>query len=410
MQKKILYSTRKKISENYLNFLENVPGFIDGKNYKKECELDVDRRGIKGLMIEEKDVGAEFQTRDAEYKNSQDKFEFARNRIEAEAKNIGVSNENAKYFSFLMINLCAQGFYALPLIALSKKYPELYNRDGFINAGEEQQKIVRNNYDGYTLKLENNKLVVEFNFYVYSVENNNPHHGERTLSYTFYPDKTMQISMDNPIDWCHDKLIEYFQDLASMSDENLRSLYGASYKENHPYDFLAMNCDQEKCKIVTRLVALGKNPEAIKNKEIDQIYAIERLSKANPYTVARLVHNYMKDNGENNLDLSNDLYEKLSEEAKENIKKIANEIKDRIDNRDSLELAFNDLINIIVDCFLSILKFFGLELGESAVFSKEFDDFCKKLYSNESLAEDQQSYFTQQYLELKKSTNELGNA
>ena len=402
----MLYSTREKISENYVTFLSTAPH--DEKN-KTQCEKDINRIG--GLFVEQTNVGSQFQGDNSEYEKSQDKFNFARKIIEFEAKESGTEDEVAKYFSFLMTNLCHQSFYALRSTIALKNHQSLMSL-----TAEHDPVLSIKVVDGNAL------LEVEDNLCLVSQGENNPKYCvAKTIKYRFFSDKTMQASMEN---YSEEKLQnlnnnvkvsnncnknEYeklaksiFKDLTSMSNENLQQLLAQNYEENDPFNVLSMNCDQEKCEILTWLVNNKRyKPESIANEDIEKLHVIEKLSKANPDTMARLIHKYIKNNQQNLLEISNDINNKLSDEAQDNIKKITQGLENRLENN-GIILALEDLCNIVLNFFLEICKSFEFKLGESAVGTKEFDEFCSKLYSKAPTTTDQQSNFTKRYLETKK--------
>jgi hypothetical protein len=373
----MLYSTREKIPENHLEFLSKAPGTINRYDYKTACEKDINRTGR--LIIGASNLRSEFAPHDSEYAKSSDKFEYARNKIEKEAKNLGIRDEDAKYFSYLMTNLCSQGFAFIPLATLAPKLSIAQNETQYsalINKGTLGQTLKSE----YSIKIVKDKVIYLFKTPFFYGTEDEPKYVLRTVNYTFYPDKTMQMSMDNPHDEMEEKGKEYFTFLTSMSTENLKELLGNNYKENDPYNLLAMDCHQKKCEIVT---------------------AVEKLSKANPYTMARLIHKYIENNGNGILDISNDMNDKLSEEAQRNINKITKALEERL-RENGIILALEDLCNIVLNFFLKIFQSFEWELGKSAVGTKEFDEFCAKLYSEkEQFSEGEQSNFTKTYLEAK---------
>lgn len=363
----MLYSTREKIPGNYLDFLSKAPE----REYRRQCQFDINRTNLnigkqKGVTTREGAVKPD--------KESDNLFERTQENLAKIAKEEfpDMTEEELKYFSFLMTNLCAQTFhnyfaqYLVPICCLGENFwPKV----------RIQIKFDCINGEPYI----SCDITVDVQCGQESVSTS------KVFSYKFFPDKTMQLSVINQEDEYKTVFDDIFKSIISQDENAKKLICGNKYKENDPFSLLAMNCDQEKCRMVT---------------------AIERLSKANPYTMARMIHSYIKDNNnpQTKLHISKEIEENnLSPEAKENIGKIADELKNRLD-KNGLVLAIEDLFNMVINFFLKIFKYFELKLGESAVTSKEFDDFCVKLNTGNVVSSEYQSNFTKKFLEAKERT------
>ncbi len=387
MKKTTLYSTREAIRPEIVDFLSKAP---EGQD-REQCEKDIYRTQLY--------IGSYKFTN-----NTEIRFELAQNQIAEVIKEKfpEISPENKEYFSNLMPHLCHQSLPALPLQCL--KELDLHGGELSMPIAESLSQMLYDTEERtnmkvqHSIKCEEDKVVFSYRTPLFYGTTEDPKYATRTIKYTFYPDKTMQMSMENPRDDMEVQGEKYFVFLTSMTPDQFVAIQDKAledYKKTtnrsvaeikeakdkleklwnceSPYNLLAMNCDQEQCRRVT---------------------AIEKLRKANPETMARLVSQYIKNSNVKDLDIPQDIYEKLSPETQNNIKNIATKLQERV-KKNEIILVIEDLINIVINYFLSIMQF------KSVVTPQEFDEFCSGNQKNEESNEE--STFANAYLALKDS-------
>lgn len=359
MPSQTLWTPKINITEKNLEFFRKIP------DNRKDYEPDISRQA-KYMFVGEANIENDL----AQYNENNNKFLLTCNAIASKAAELNIVKKDAEYFSYLMTHLCYQVFAALPVLALNN-----------LGVGDEMKQIVADN--DQTLPSNSYKTVLQKDKLIWSCTNillyqdkvlNTLTHTTRTINYNFYPDKTMQMSMENPKDAMEQKGQEYFEMLSTASEAKLQRLLQRDYKENDPYTFLAINCDPEQCKMLTYLVNNRGYKKSIDRDKIKKCFAIEKLRHANPYTIARLIDKYIQKNPVNKLKHIQDVSNELSTDSKKNIEKITIEL-DKRNEANTLLLTISDCINIVVNFFLKIAQYFGLHT--SAVTSKDFEDFCK---------------------------------
>jgi hypothetical protein len=195
----------------------------------------------------------------------------------------------------------------------------------------------------YQLKLitENGKpshLDSEFTLHI--GDNKHEYAGTRTIKYSFFADKTMQVSMDNPNDKCHEFFKTFFTKLLYVD------------KQNDPYNLLSSD--------------IG--------------LFIESMSFTKDYnstTLARLIEEGLR-SGKIEGNLSDGIYDRLSYQAKAKIDEIAKELERRNQANgffDGIILTIKDWINIAVNCFATIFGY--------GVNNQEFKEFTAAMFKSE---------------------------
>ena|GEM_PF-6699295 len=376
----MLYSTKKIIPQISLNYLSNVPE----EENKEQCERDIHRTTVN--FGSQKDITGQ--------QEQQIPFEDAQAKIANTAKKQwpDMNEHDISYLSHLALNLCHQNFFISPTFILQ------HNRFFIseIAAALKTKGKINNeqNLSDRTIDLQRDHLKLIWKpWFVYGTESD-PKVVQRTITWTFFPDKTMQISMDNPIDGHEDVCKDYFK--ALVTREALRELVRVEnigrqeqLDINDPFNALIMDCNWEKCEIFSKLVEpnadLSQMDHQSISQKVEKIYQIENLSKANPYTVARLISTYMKKNPNVELKSEDSIYNMLSEEAKGNLEKIAQELNKRLDN-EGISVKIHDVIDIVVNFLLKLANYFNMKIGQSYLSKRNFNGFCEnfKVESNES--------------------------
>ncbi len=330
---KTLKSSVFKLKQEEIDFLTKVP---EGGN-KSQTEVDIHRTG--GLFINRSpiyDEGKKIDGRDNL------KFEEAQKAFQKKFTDSGVNQEEANYFSHLMTHLCTQTFYTVPWGTAMFTDPENFsasiNASGFGHF--------------YQLKLitENGKpshLDSEFTLHI--GDNKYEYAGTRTIKYSFFADKTMQVSMDNPNDKCH----EFFKTF-----------------------FTKLLCVDKK----TFLIEKPEHHVAYNVLSSDIGLFIESMSFTKDYnstTLARLIEEGLR-SGKIEGNLSEGIYDRLSDQAKAKIDEIAKELERRNQANgfvDEVILTIKDWINIAVNFFATIFGY--------GVNNQEFKEFTEAMFKSE---------------------------
>lgn len=235
-QSNTLYSTREELPKNYIQFFSQEP---KKEQDKKQLAVDFMRRLEKVYIdntqiVNVKDKKSEngFYELDGKMLNTYDNVKKA---IMNKAMVSGFSDVNSEYFAGIATHLCTQTFLAIVLMSI---------------AGVEE--TISANGDEYNMKLikKDDQEILECNINIKMFISNDRGEKEilasRQIMYKFYPDQTYQVSMENSLNEN-----KYDINISEMSQAFFRKLTSCESKD--VYDFLGMNCDQKKCKLITAL-------------------------------------------------------------------------------------------------------------------------------------------------------------
>jgi hypothetical protein len=352
-----LTSTRIKIPSPALNYLSTAP-----KEEKEAVERDINRCpiSINGFNLQNN-----FAQDSSGYANSQNKFTFAKDRISEviEAQYQSTEGRQREYFSYLVINLTYQQF--LNPVFNGLVFTRLTDLD--ITVDLETNGITTfSNDHSLTVYSDRVDLLYKRTIAYGTVEN--PKYFDATFTWHFYPDKTMAFEIVGPNEH-KEHLNKIFAGITSGSV--VRAICSPENAvQNDPYLFLLTD-------FITRsyLEEKGYEVAELSEEDIAKIYAIERLSSGRPYTIARMIDSYMKNN---NIEIGPNIYDKLSESAKGNLRNIAEELKKRQEVK-GISLTIGDAIDIIINFFLKVAKYFNMKVGESYIANSQFNEFCDQL-------------------------------
>ena len=340
---KTLKSPIFRLQQEEIDFLTRVP---EGKD-KEETEKDIHRTG--GLFINGSPIYEQGKKIDG-----RDDFNFgeAQQAFQEKFTDSGVNSEEANYFSHLMTHLCTQTFYAVPSIIVSKQASEKL-LDHFVSLMDHVARLnLKTNNTVSLLEVE-----VPFNLSTINDYSDKPEiQAKRTIKYSFFADKTMQVSMDNPNDKYHEFFKTFFTKLLCVD------------KKNDPYNLLSSD------------VGLF----------IDKFFASKDY---NATTLARLVEEGLR-SGKIKGNLSDGIYERLSDPAKAKIDEIAQELERRNQTNglfDGIILTIKDLINIVLNFIATIFGY--------GVSNQEFEEFKAAMFKseeNKDVAEEKTNKFAAQ--------------
>lgn len=411
----MLYSTREIIPQKALDYLSKIPereedkkqcvgdflrttvnvGFQKNINNVNQEKISREKKGVKKKTSLKKNSFKEIFSFKKVKTNKIESFEDAQAKVASAAREAfpNTSENDISYLSHLAVNLCNQGFMAAPTTILY--YKELYDPAIVSIIPSSDPKC---NLDDRTIDLQRDHLKLIWKPWFFYGTEDDPKVIQRTITWTFFPDKTMQLSMDNPIDRHEAVCKDYFKALVTrgawgelVSIENIDRAQKNQERTdiNDPLNELVMDCNWERCEIFSKLVEPNADLSQIDHQSISQkvekIYQIENLSKANPYTIARLISTYMKKNPNVELKSEEAIYNMLSEEAKENLKKIVQELNKRLDN-EGIFLKIRDIIDFVINFLLKLANYFNMKIDQSYLSTRDFNDFCEnfKVENNES--------------------------
>ncbi len=253
-----LVSPRMKLAPEVLALFSRPPHESEiylGGQYKSQIELDIHRTNAAddyGFFLNTKKIDLSGVVPKVQGKN-EISFENGKECFHKQFIGSNISLEHAEKFSLMMTHLCNQGFNATPFGIFLNNY---------LHPLEAQDIITH--FDNRKISLITEESSAQYLNYEWQLDLRNMANSNiicsRTLSYKFFPDNNMQISMDNPHDEYQDLFEDFFIKLNSVDKTK---------------DLLD-ECTNETKNIISNVLSsdfgFGKNKEAVRAKlKIDDI-------------------------------------------------------------------------------------------------------------------------------------------
>lgn len=253
-----LFSTREKIRPESIELLTGEPSresyqAADSGKYNSYSQFQKDfPRSIHRFSVDGVGVKSLLTLGDSPVKlDEKDEFATCKNKI---LEQIPAGLETREYFAGLMTHLTDQTFIAFFPQGL---YDPLIEEGLLPRAADYKCNLIT---DAIKPRLE-----VGYTLNVAQRDNPEQEAAKRTVICTFYADKTIQLSMEQVQDDYAKVWTDAFENLTSMSEDKKKAALQNSYIPNDPYSVIAMDANQDLCKIVT----------AIENGKLVELFSIK---------------------------------------------------------------------------------------------------------------------------------------
>jgi hypothetical protein len=254
MQK--LSSPKIKLEKAVINLFNRIPSADErhlSANYKEQIECDIHRTNFKdrddcGFFLNSTRI--DLSCLEPKVKGKPElSFEATKDYFNKQFRNSNINEEDAEKFSLMMTHLCNQAFNFPGCDLYTKDYFTLfYGNNILANLNDRKISLIT---EDNSVKYLNYEWRINLNPIVDGSINNKNIISSRTLSYKFFPDDTIEISMDNPNDPYQELFEEFFIELNSIDKKK---------------DILG-KCQDENDNIISNLlssdIGVGKSKEAV---------------------------------------------------------------------------------------------------------------------------------------------------
>jgi hypothetical protein len=254
MQK--LSSPKIKLEKAVINLFNRIPSADErhlSANYKEQIECDIHRTNFKdrddcGFFLNSTRI--DLSCLEPKVKGKPElSFEATKDYFNKQFRNSNINEEDAEKFSLMMTHLCNQAFNFPGCDLYTKDYFTLfYGNNILANLNDRKISLIT---EDNSVKYLNYEWRINLNPIVDGSINNKNIISSRTLSYKFFPDDTIEISMDNPNDVYQELFEEFFIELNSIDKKK----------------DIAGKCQDENDNIISNLlssdIGVGKSKEAV---------------------------------------------------------------------------------------------------------------------------------------------------